>query len=154
MGMEEEAVQVNLVGKEEGSGTSRGCDILKELAMKLLPRRMQARRLPSGYSWEEIHQEALVLGVLRGSDGSNSHAVTIHRKFIFDSNEEIAIPLKKSALDYCTSDVGHDCTFVDFYKGWIFDYNRKKRLYPKELTAWHLVGQPDPNKGKRRKKNW
>ena len=44
-----------------------------------------------------------MVGVLIASDGSCSHAVTIHGNFVFDANETVVLPLFKEALDYCTS---------------------------------------------------
>ena len=47
---------------------------------------------------KDIRDDMIVVGVIKDSEGSCQHAVTIFRKWIFDSNEEIAFPLCKKSL--------------------------------------------------------
>ena len=73
-----------------------------------------------------------VVGVLKDSDNSEQHAVTIFRNWIFDSNEPFAMTLNKTNLDVCTWDVRdgnviHDSSFVSFCGGWIFYKPEEKR---------------------------
>jgi len=51
-----------------------------------------------------FNSKQIVLVTLASSDGAASHAITIIDNWIFDSNEKIALPLTKDALDYCTWD--------------------------------------------------
>jgi hypothetical protein len=50
------------------------------------------------------------------------HAVTIHGGFIYDANEVVALPLCQEALDYCTSTETQKSTFIEFRRGFLFQY--------------------------------
>ena len=43
---------------------------------------------------------ALAIVVLKASDGSTTHAVTVHDKIVFDGNETTSLPLCQENLDY------------------------------------------------------
>ena len=63
------------------------------------------------------------LCVLKGSDGSTNHAVTVVEDFIFDSNNTYAMPLTAESLDWCCSgDEGEEVQFVGVH----FAYRFKK----------------------------
>ena len=90
---------------------------LKELAKftrNLLPRWVQMRVLPNNFDHtKDLEENDLVLGALMASDGSCSHAVTIHGSgLVFDANEFITLPLGKESLDYCTSTATITSEFV------------------------------------------
>ena len=86
---------------------------------------------------EDIEDYDLFLGVLKGSDGEVNHAVGIFNNWIFDGNEDIAIPLSKEGLDYCISTPTIQHEFVKFNDGFFFCENFKrqsmKRKYHFEL---------------------
>jgi len=73
-----------------------------------------------------------VLGVIRDTTNTCQHAVTIFRKWIYDSNEPFALPLSQESLDCCTWDIkdGENIdlsSFVNFCDGWIFKETKSKR---------------------------
>ena len=67
------------------------------------PPDMQSNNTHSYFS-ALFNSKQIVLVTLASSDGAASHAITIIDNWIFDSNEKIALPLTKDALDYCTWD--------------------------------------------------
>ena len=67
----------------------------------------------------------ILVGVIQDSEGLCQHAVTIYQKWVFDSNEEVALPLCQESLDCCTWEVKDGkvsaySKFVKFIDGWIF----------------------------------
>ena len=81
---------------------------------------------------KDISDDMIVVGVIKDSEGSWQHAVTMFCKWIFGSNEEIAFPLCKESLDCCTCEVNDGeqnvtSFFVKFIDGWIFYENEKKQ---------------------------
>jgi hypothetical protein len=92
---------------------------------------LQPKRLPRNFNWEtDITDDMFVLGVIKESNGSCQHAVTIFRNWIYDSNEPVALPLSKQSLDCCTWDIldgklDVTSSFVCFDAGWIFKMRRK-----------------------------
>jgi len=73
-----------------------------------------------------------VLGVIQDTTNTCQHAVTIFRKWIFDSNEPFALPLSQEMLDCCTWDmedgnIRDHSSFVRFSHGWIFKEPEVKR---------------------------
>ena len=76
---------------------------------------------------EDIDQFDLFLGVLKGSDGQVNHAVGIFNNWIFDSNEDHAIPLSQEGLDYCVSTPTLRNKFVGFNDGFYFRENSKRQ---------------------------
>ena len=103
--------------------------------MKLLPYWLQVtRRGVKDMKWDEdIQNYDLFLGVLKGSDGQVNHAVGIFNNWIFDGNEDIAIPLSKEGLDYCVSTPKTKVEFLKFNDVFLFRENNKhqylKRKY-------------------------
>jgi len=86
------------------------------------------KRLRKGDDKSTIKPSMVAVLVLESSDGNRNHAVTVHGGYIYDSNEEIAIPFCKKALDYCCSTEELKAEFAGFWKGWIFQYLGTKRL--------------------------
>ena len=83
----------------------------------------------------EMEDNMMLVGSLVASDGSVNHAVTITQGWIFDSNEQFALPLTKEALDVCTQSEdeatasGSKSTFSHFGHGNIFrDSTKRKAL--------------------------
>jgi hypothetical protein len=106
--------------------------IAKDIVRKHAPW-LDCRRITPTFDWmKDIGDDMIVVGVMKDSEGSCQHAVTIFRKWIFDSNEEIAFPLCKESLDCCTWEINNDerngtCSFVKFIDGWIFCEQEKKK---------------------------
>ena len=78
----------------------------------------------------------VMMGVMVASNGSCSHAITVHGGFIFDANEQLALPLCPKALDYCTSTAQVKSTFVAFKRAWIYRYHGKQ---PNRVTKITLT---------------
>ena len=55
--------------------------------------------------WAELNKgtfwKSIVICLLRGSDHSRDHIVSISHGWIFDSNLDFALPLNKESLDWC-----------------------------------------------------
>ena len=60
-----------------------------------------------------------VKGIL-GTDGVANHAIAIYNRWIFDANEECALPLSKNALNYCVSTAEETHEFKTFTGGFFF----------------------------------
>ena len=83
------------------------------------------------------------VGVMKDSTGSCQHAVTIFRKWIYDSNEPFALPLSKESLDICTwsikdGKVEDASKFVCFVDGWIFQEIESKKKKKLDTCAYKL----------------
>ena len=101
LGWRDEAKELNCRGHDFGKGSSQAFDYLKTVAMDLLPKWLQVKRMPRHFSHLDITPQMVAVVVLRALDGNCSHAVTIHGGYVYDTNEEIAIPLGSASLDYC-----------------------------------------------------
>ena len=89
---------------------------------------MLIRVLPRHFEWKsDLKPNEVVVGVLKASDGSCSHAITIHENYIYDANETVALRLCDEALDYCTSTAEIKSSFVSFWRGYRFFYDGGKR---------------------------
>ena len=72
---------------------------------------------------------ALAVVILKASDGTTSHAITVHDNVIFDSNERTAIPLCKDNLDYLCSTALRQATFKGIMAGYLYhEHGQKQRL--------------------------
>ena len=79
-----------------------------------------------------LNQSAINTVIVKDSDGSRSHAITIFNGWIFDSNEDHALPLCEASLNYITTAIGRTSKFVNIEYGYEFsDYKggKKKRPY-------------------------
>jgi hypothetical protein len=128
-------VKVSKFLQDKANGYSGGTDCLNA-ARRIVQQNvkwLQTKRLRKSFNWEsDIHNHMFLVGVLKDSTGSCQHAVTIFRKWIYDSNEPFALPIRKESLDYCTWSikdgvVEHASTFVSFVNGWIFEENEMKK---------------------------
>ena len=98
------------------------------MAQKVLPNWVKVKRMSKLFVWEnDLKPEHMFLGQLLATDGSNSHAVTIHGGFVYDANEAQGLPLSKESLDYCTCEKPGDSLFHSFWDGYIFMYEGKKQ---------------------------
>ncbi len=51
-------------------------------------------RRPVDFNWQtDLGDRTILLGVLNASDGNCSHAITVHGGFIYNTNEQVSIPL-------------------------------------------------------------
>ncbi len=76
------------------------------------------------------------LCVLRGSDSSINHAVTVVENYIFDSNRSCAMNLTKSNLDWCCSDFSGKQQFVAVHTAYRFN-----KIKPKPETLLRCSDQ-------------
>ena len=65
--------------------------------------------------WAELKKttyfKAIVICLLRGSDRSRIHIISISHSWIFDSNLDFAFPLNKESLDWSCDVKQNDSTF-------------------------------------------
>ena len=130
LGFETEARRIDLYGEQHlDGGTVDALQKVFVFATKILPSFVQGKHLPRDYDWKTLVEDdrtSIVLGVIRASDGSNSHAIAIHGGYIYDANEKNAIPLCQEALDYCSSTDTVQSKFVKFWRGYVFAYAGQK----------------------------
>ena len=87
----------------------------------LFPPWLTITLIPRKFDWRtDLLPTDVMMGVMVASDGSCSHAITVHGGFIFDANEQLALPLCPEALDYCTSTPQIESTFVGFKRAWLY----------------------------------
>ena len=85
------------------------------------------------FNWEkDLDVNMISVGVIHDSKGACQHAVTIFHKWVFESNEKVALPLCQESLDCCTWEVKDGkvtrySTFVKFIARWIFYENDSKK---------------------------
>lgn len=97
---------------------------------------LQPKRLPNDFNWEkDVNDYMFVVRVILDSTNCQKHAITIFRKWIYDSNEPVALPLSKGSLDCCSLDIRNGnvhgaSLFVKFSDGWIFlELEMKKKKF-------------------------
>ena len=96
-------------------------------AIDVLSTSLQCHKITrnSKFNWEtDIQKNDMIIAVLEGSDGQVNHAVGICNSYIFDANEESAIPLCKEGLDYCVSSPVEKLQFIRFARGFYFRETR------------------------------
>ena len=76
------------------------------------------------------------LCVLKGSDFSINHAITVVENYIFDSNRSCAMKLTKSNLDWCCSDFAGKHKFVAVHTAYRFN-----KIKPRPETLLRLPHQ-------------
>ena len=57
-------------------------DKVVRFASSILPTWLQLKIKPTQYDWKTMDEKIVFVGVLFASDGSSSHAVTIHGSYI------------------------------------------------------------------------
>lgn len=75
---------------------------------------------------QEVEQYDLFVAIIKGSDNVANHAIGIYNGWIFDANEDVAIPLCQEGLNYCVSTEDERNEFVSFTSGFFFRQNSKK----------------------------
>ena len=138
LGWPDYAKDIDQHGADFGKGSTEGFDFLKKVAVSILPSWLQVRKLKKGSSKLDLTPDMIAVVVLQASDGSCTHSVTAHGDYIYDANEEIAIPLCKKGLDYCCSNVETSAQFIAFSRGWIFQYTGHKEQKRKKMSQPHL----------------
>ena len=83
---------------------------------------------------------SLALVVLSASDGSRSHAITVHDGYVFDGNESTAIPLSVEALNYFCSTRQRKASYTGVVAGYLFVEQGKR----KKLAASKRKREGDP----------
>jgi hypothetical protein len=99
-GFHDKAIKIDAFGEEILRGAVCGAiDRVVKHARTVLPSWIVIPSLPKGFDWTQgLDERHLLVGVLEASDGSCSHAVTVHGGFIHDG--KIALPLCQEALLY------------------------------------------------------
>ena len=65
------------------------------------------KKLKPTFDWEkDLEVNMILMGVIEDSEGSCQHAVIIFCKWVFNSNEKVALPLCQESLDCCTWEDG------------------------------------------------
>ena len=135
IGFRKQAEEIVKFGQREvAGGTVDALEKVVNFASKILPPWLQMKRKPMEYDWKTMDEKIVFVGVLFASDGSSSHAVTIHGSYIYDANEKVALPLCQDALDYCTSTEMVKSTFLYFRRGFLFQYVGKQKAYIQQMT--------------------
>ena len=135
IGFRAQAEEIVKFGKREvAGGTVDALEKVVKFASTILPQWLQLRKKPSNFDWNTINENTVFVGVLYASDGSSSHAISIHGSYIYDANEENALPLCQEALDYCTSTATVKSTFLFFRRGFLFQYTGKKKAFIQQMT--------------------
>ena len=123
-------------------------------SMEILPNWLQmSRKSIKKVKWDEdIKQFDLFLGVLKGSDGQVNHAVGIFNNWIFDSNEDFAIPLSQEGLDYCVSTPTIRNKFIGFNDGFYFcELGKQQKLKRKACCNPNYIERRQVNIEKKSK---
>ena len=103
---------------------------------------LQFKRLQvNNWNILENGDKDLVVTLLRGSDLSEDHCITVYGQWIFDSNLPKGLPLCKESLDLCVSSNGGQLFFDTVreaymcmnYKSWIGNKNKKNKKKKKKL---------------------
>ena len=104
-------------------------------SMTLFPKWIVVSRMKRKFDWRtDLLPTDVFIGVLVASDGSCSHAVTLHGDYVFDANEPVALRLCNESLDYCTSTEKVKSTFVGFKRGYVYRYLGKKEKCIARMT--------------------
>lgn len=134
LGFYEQATQIYEFGLANmiNGPVAGALDKVGQLAQKILPRWIQVSKSsinsPNAIlKFDNLDQRTILLAVLAASDGHRSHAVAIHGGFVYDANEEIALPLCQEALDYCTSSATRKSRFLHFHRTLLFKYDGTKK---------------------------
>ena len=130
IGFAEEAKIINAFGEDNLAGNVTNALIqIQKKAISVLPRWLQPRKMPLKFVWQDdLDDSTILLAVLTASDGHRNHAITIHGGFIYDANEEVALPLNQEALDYCVSTEVQKSKFENFRRGVLFSYMGTKEV--------------------------
>ena len=132
-----EAKAINDFGEREVSG---GMTFVLQrtlaAAKEILPKWIQGKRIDNNYDWKNclVDHGLILVGAMIASDGNLNHAVSIHGGYIYDANEETAIPLSQEGLDYCTSTSSKKSQFIAFRTVLLFQYKGTKKSRLEQMT--------------------
>lgn len=85
-------------------------------------------------------RNSLAVVVLKASDGSTTHAITVHDNAMFDSNETTSLMLCQENLDYLCSTVTQSAQFTGIMAGYIYqEQGKRNRL---ECSKKSMPGDP------------
>jgi hypothetical protein len=128
LGWREQSFKIDEYGEEVLKGlVLQALDCIAIYTKTLFPRWLTITLIPRKFDWRtDLLPTDVMMGVIVASDGSCSHAITVHGGFIFDANEQLALPLCPEALDYCTSTPEIQSTFVGFKRAWLYRYHGKQ----------------------------
>jgi hypothetical protein len=95
LGFVVEAAKIAAYGREElAQGTVNTIKKVMMFASEVLPKWIQpALKLQIFDFKKELKETEIFVGVLLALDGNSNHAITIHGGFIYNANEQVAIPL-------------------------------------------------------------
>ncbi len=139
LGFVKEAAKIAAYGREELA--QRFVNALKKVmafASEVLPKWIQPAWKPQIFDFKkELKETEIFVGVLLASDGNSNHAITIHGGFVYNANEQVAIPLCQEALDYCTCTPTENGHFVEFQRGFMLQYvgGKKNRIQAMTLPS-------------------
>ena len=120
---EAKAIYVEYLEDAEGGQIKNILVHSMKLARKYLPKAFQYIRSNKLISFEQVKcilkDGEILLGVLSTGDFHQNHTVSIYNGFIYDANDQKAIPFCKEGLDYCCGDSdGKKGLFVSFHKSY------------------------------------
>jgi hypothetical protein len=140
MGFVKEAEILDDFGETDLAGNvANALQKVHKKAVSVLPSCIQPKRMPLDFVWErELEESTILLAVLSASNGHRNHAITIHGGFIYDANEQTALPLNQEALDYCVSTASKKSTFIRFRSDVMFRYIGKKPDKVHMMLPLHL----------------
>ena len=130
LGFCDEARAIDRFGFDEFSdGAYNPMEKLRFISRKILPNWIENRKMPRDFDWKtDLEQGQILVAVLKPIDGNISHAISIHNGFIYDANEDVAIPLCEEGLDYCTiANDGTQSKFENFWRGIVYFYKGTKK---------------------------
>jgi hypothetical protein len=132
LGWYEQSSRINEFGEEILHGlVMHALEKIVKFSKTLFPPWIVITRIKPKFDWRtDLQPNDVFIGVLLASDGSCSHAVTLHGNYVFDANEPVALRLCNDSLDYCTSTETVKSTFVEFKRGYVYRYcgKNEKRI--------------------------
>ena len=115
------------MGAREGCGVNSLKTLSKLVRHTLDIKFMNTRKTKPQFNWEiDLGKEMILVAVLQSEDGGVNHGVTIFGGYVFESNEEQALPLCTESLDYYCSCYPDIFKFVRFHKEVIFRRRARK----------------------------
>ena len=119
------------------SSTDTSYKKIYSYASEILPKWLQCTsRHIKRIRWNvELKDNDIFVGGILGTDGVANHAIAIYNRWIFDANEEYALPLSKDALNYCVSTAEETHEFQTFTGGFFFRERGKQNRLEKLLNA-------------------
>jgi hypothetical protein len=120
-------IQQKAVGATEGGGVN-SLKTLSNLVRQLSEIKfMRTQKIKPGIDWKiDLGRDKVLSAVLRSENGGVNHGVTIFGGYVFESNEEQALPLCTESLDYYCSCYPDIFKFVRFHKEVIFRRRARK----------------------------